>query len=510
MTQMDAHMADAGVQPSAVARDACALACAPLVYLASAGRLFFWAPVPQLAFLCGMVAGLLASRWEWAAVAGAAAIAVGWTLGPPVGGAGQLARGDVASMLVCVAGAALVAVAARLGTSAFGGRFTRVASIALVAFVIANLWATAFGFNAQGPSVPSVMEQRAVPGTPWADESTYLEVYHRMREGQGYYSASAGVFRDDALFTEGGPTSVLNVRPPALQWALHLIAPTTSLVFYDLLILSSLAIAAAAVLAGTLVRRQFAIVAAVPVATCFLLVPGHNVLYSESWAVALVLISLGALVYAVAHERWRAAFVVGVIAALMAGAVREFCLIVPVAGFAASWVAPQKRRGFQKIAWILGGGALAVYYAAHVMAASGILVHGGGSAVGAGWWFSPSASNLLEAIGYFTPGFGLLGWFVYLIAIGGVAGVAAAPRGQVRVLLSVVVGALVVAFTVFRAHAFTLGGQAGSLNYWGILLVPLLAACMPVAFALVPGMRGYPGEGLPAEKPVPDPEDGGR
>jgi hypothetical protein len=491
MRRINALRGDTAAPPPAIARDACAFACALLVYLAAAGGLFYYAAVVQIALLCGVTAGLFSTRWERAAAAASVAVAAGWMLGPPFAGFAPLLRTDYGTMLACAAGAAVAAAATQMAGTALGGRFVRVASIVLVAFVIANYWATAHGFDARGTSVARQLAQRPGPGTMWSDEAMYAEVYNRMHEGQGYYRAVQGVWRDNHLSAGVLPASVLDVRPPALQWMLRLIAPSTSLVFYDLLILSSLAIAAAAVLAGTLVRRQFGVVAAAWVAVSVGFVPRGDTMFSETWAVALTLIALGALVYAAAHEKWRAAFLAGAVAALLAGAVREFCLILPVAGLVAAWVAPPERRRFQSITWAATAALLAVYYAAHVREASRILVAGG---QGAGRWFHPGLSNVLLAVHYFDPAFGALGWSLVVVAAAGVIGAAVAPRRQVRALLGLVVSAFVIVFALFRNTPFALDDLTHTANYWGILLVPLLAACMPVAFALVPGMRRYCGE----------------
>jgi hypothetical protein len=496
---VNALLGDAGAPPSALARDACAFACALLVYLAAAGGLFFYAAVLQIAILCGVVAGLFASRWELAAVAGAAAVGVGWLLGPPFAGLTLLSRGDLGSAIACVAGAALVAAATQRGASMLRGRVVQVLSIVLVTFVIANFWATGLGLDANTTRVTSWLAQRPIVGMAWNDDTTFAEIYHRMHEGQDYYQAVQSAFHDNAVVPP--ITSVLDVRPPAQQWIWQVIAPNSAFIFYDMLLLASLAIVAAAVLAGTLVRRQFAVVAAVPVATAFLyVVAGENVTYSETWAAALTLISLAALVYAAAHEKWRAAFIVGAMAALLAGSMREFCLILPVAGMAASWVAPPERRSVQKIAWVGVAGLLGVYYTAHVLAASRLITM---EAPQFSPWFRPGLSNLVVAVRYFEPAFGALGWLPYAIAVLGVVGVAVAPRRQVRMLLSVVAGALIIAFALFRNGAYAARDPKLAVTYWGILLVPLLAACMPVAFALVPGMRRYCGEWPPSNEPEP-------
>jgi hypothetical protein len=118
----------------------------------------------------------------------------------------------------------------------------------------------------------------------------------------------------------------------------------------------------------------------------------------------------------------------------------------------------------------------------------------------------------MVAVRYFEGAFGAIEWFPFAITVLGVAGVAVAPRRQVRVLLSAVVGALIVAFVLFRNEAYAVIDPNQVSDYWGILLVPLLAACMPVAFALVPGMRRYQGDEPPVEDGSAmegEPEDSG-
>jgi hypothetical protein len=494
---MNALVGPPDIAPSPLARDVCGFAAALLLFVSASGGLFFLGALPQLAFVCGVLAALFATRVDFAAAEAAFAIVAGWLIAPPFDGVKVLHRGDAVLMLACAIGAGAVAAGVRWVAPRGGRHFIRIASGVLVALVVANFAVTALAYDVNVFSVTGWLAERPKAGTSWSDAAAYAEMHNRMLEGQTYYQAVAGVHRDNAAFVKA-PEKVLDVRPPALQMTLAAIARTPASLYFDLLALSALGIVASSVLASTLVRRQFAVVAAAPVAMSLLgAVPTVAVIFAETWAVSLALIALAALVHAAAHEKWRAAFVTGVVAAVLAASVREFCLILPVAGLAATFVAPLDRRRFQRIAWGAAAVLLVAYYGAHFAAASRILAPG---TAGGNWWFSPSVNNLVLAVQFFSGVFRTAGWLPFLLVLAGIAGIAGAPRGQSRVVLAVTTGALVVAFAIFRNSLHNVEtGQAQDINYWGILLVPILLACAPGVFAFVTGMRRYRADAPPPQ-----------
>lgn len=463
-------------------RNASAFASALLVYLASAGALLFYLTLPQLALLCGTAAGLVASRREHAAALAALAVAAGWLIAPPVAGGVRMSATDVLALLACAAGAAAVAAAVHWAQARDGSAFVTAALVAIVTLLIADVWASALAHNAAG-SLTAWLGTRPPPGTSWSDDTAFKELYRRILDGQGYYAAFRGIAVDNARWG-APPSSVFNVRPPALFLFLRALRMPPEGFFFGLLGLSSFSVAAAAMLSASLVRRQFCIAGAAAVASAFLgLCTTTTVLTNDSWGVALALISLGALAAAVRSRRWLSLFVTGAVFALLAASVREFYLCLPAAGLLAAFLAPTSRARTQKLAWSGVIALLAVYYAAHVTLASHIL----SAAAAPKSWLSPGFGNLVTAAGLFGPAFGPARWVAYLLGALGLLALLGMPSGQTRALLSATLGALVVFLLLFSSNAFAEPGVP--LNYWGTDLMPLLFACVPVAIGLIPSMR---------------------
>jgi hypothetical protein len=472
------------VAPTPLARNTAAFVCGLMVYLISAGGLFYYAAVPQSAILVGSMAGLFSNRRWMASAIGASAALSGWLLAPPVNGALQMTRGDLTAMIGLVLGSAAVAALVQWAVSSRGSAFVGTAVAVLVGLVIANVWVTALARDARVASVTAWLETPTVTGSPWSDDAAYVEVYRRVAGGADYYEAFRAVTYENVRWRTP-PDSVLGVRPPALFWLLRLVAPRPRGVFYGLLALSCAAAAAAAVLAASMVRRQFAVIAAAATGAAFLFVTtSAAVIFAESWAAAFAVISLAALIYAETHDRWTLPFVAGVASALAAAMLREFYLCIPLAGLLSAYLFADARSSAHRRAWIIAVGVLALYYMAHFYGASRIIV----PATAAGLkWFAPSPGNLLGMARFFAEAFGPMGWVVYPMSLMGISAAAAAPRGRIRALLVVVFGALTLFFILFRSDAVDQTGQ--SSNYWAIALMPILLACSPLAFGLVPGMR---------------------
>jgi hypothetical protein len=105
------------------------------------------------------------------------------------------------------------------------------------------------------------------------------------------------------------------------------------------------------------------------------------------------------------------------------------------------------------------------------------------------WWLRPALENLLSALTYGTRSVSPLAGVAIVFAIAGLVGVALAPSGQVRRLLGVIVGMLIVFFLLFRNDA--VGVQNEPINYWGTAVLPIIYACVPLVFSAVPGMRRH-------------------
>lgn len=472
------------VEPSALGRNITGFACALIVYLSVRGLIFTHAPLIQLAGFVGATAGLFAFTIESAGIGAALAMAVGWVLLPPEVGTAfapeQLMRADIVELALLIFGSAAVAMTVRWSSSVGTGRVPAALVWVMVALLAVNLVASA---NAQFPLLQQRLEQRPVAGTPWADEDAYLEMHRRMLEGSTYHEAVLSVWQDNTLW-DRAPDGVFDIRPFGLFMFYELISRDCASLPHRLLIIYVVALFAAAGLVDALMRRRFAIVGAACVAPALLyIVTSTHLMLAEAWAMPFAIIAVAALVYAAEHPNWRWAFLLGVVAACFAAAFREFYLCLFPAGLAAAYVAQSGRRHFQKLIWMLATGAIGTYYLIHIAMAARV-VGGTGPMTD---WFHPSILNIIMAMGFLKDAFGAV-WIDAFFVLVGAVGVYLAPKGQVRILLGGVVLTLALFFLMFRTQVIDIvSGQV--YDYWGIALSPFLYTCVPLVFALVPGMR---------------------
>jgi hypothetical protein len=467
------------------------------VYLAAWHGLFYYnAPFVQLLVLSAATAGLIAKRWQLAAGAAGVALLAGWLLFPPVSPEGSLYRGDLASMAVYALGGAVIGGLVAWLASKVGERGVRVGSALLVCLVLANFCTTTVGLSRsvetsklgeQPVTISTWLQYRPVPGQNWSDEQVYLEEYHRMTEGSSYYDAVRTAWTDNATWGVP-PGSVFEVRPPAVFWLLRTLAPRFDGVLYVFLAMVVLAAAAAAAMSGVIVRPAFAVLGATLVVQYYLfLATTSGLIDAETWGSCFALAAVCCVAASQAlRSRWRAAFIAGAAAAAIAAMMREFFLIVPAAGVASTFAASAERKKTQWRVWAGAWAAVAVYYAVHVYNASHIIT--GGGRLGLFHWWRPGLGNMGYALIYATNYVGPTQLAAWVAVALGLLGIVCAPPGQARRAIAISVVVPLAFFAVFRNDA-ALNGVGTPINYWGVVVTPIVLACVPLVFSLVPGFR---------------------
>ena len=238
----------------------------------------------------------------------------------------------------------LTEAAAPDGSSA-GGRFARLPPAAAFAMLFALLALIVYGFWLAAHAAPAVPPAHAVNGPKF-----YGAIVERLRAGQDYERAAVAELR-----AEGGPLKpFVTVRPPALAMALSRL-PGPSWGSMALKIAASAALLAWTLRLSGLGRGALWLGGSLVVFTGLttpLLGPSGVYLFHEAWAGVLIALSLALRT----DDRWRAAAVVGLLAALVRELAMPYLLVMALAALA------ERRRdealGFA-LALAVAGGALA-------------------------------------------------------------------------------------------------------------------------------------------------------
>lgn len=474
---------------------AVAFACVLVVYLVTWRGFFYYATLVQASVVCAAAAGLLAERWQESAAAAGAALVAGWLIVPPVSIAlPPQSRSDLVGIAMFAVGGAVVAGLVWLAADRWGAQAVTAIVAVLVVVIVANLWATSLAVAATLPgstgsagqvTLVKWLESRSTPRTPWSDDQTYLEYYHRQRDGAGYYEAVRSSWMDNANWAQP-PGSVFEVRPPALFWLWQVTAWAPSGILVGFLVFASAATVSAAAFARSIVKSPLAVIGAATVAAYFLFfATTTNVIETEVWGGAAAVVAVAALALAATRAgSWQWPFAIGVVVAVASGSMREMCLFVPLAGTISTVWAPVQRRRTQWMAWAGAWLALAVYWGIHFFNAVRIATGGGG---GLGRWLRPGLDNVVSAMEFGTQMIAATQWLPWLLVAAGLAGVAALPGWQSRGLLLVAIAVPFAFFVVFRNDAISELGVP--INLWGAVAAPVVYMCVPAAFAFVPGMR---------------------
>jgi hypothetical protein len=483
--------ATAVTKPEGRWRSLAALLAALLTYLPASAGLLFYLPLPQLALLTGVAGGLLAPDPAFAALAAGAGVAIGMLLRAPSALAPAWGSpGALGPAAATVAGAAAVAYAARFALTRWRGRAGLLLTIGAVALIVANLWASvavadrapAFG----GRSLETILTEAPASGVPLSDDEFYHSVLVRLRAGEPYYAAFHDAYAANPRWG-GPPDSVLSYRLPTLFYFLAAVPGGADGIVVALLLLVSGAVAAVVWLTAQRVRLPLAIPAAASLAAYFLYpLTRPSILYIEPWAATVSVIALACLVAADSGgepARGRRLLVAGVALVVLAALLRELMVFLLVAGIAGAAFAPRAERRFRLGLWSGGTALVVVAYAAHAAAASAAGIAG---RLGVSPWLSGGPLFAYYGLLWNNRYLGADAWFPIVLALAGLTGALLAPDRSRKALLTAACVLPLGAFLFFGNGATT--GSGIPVNYWGAIVMPLLIALSPWAFAAIPGM----------------------
>lgn len=472
-------------EPGGPQRFAVAFPAALLGYLVTANGFFLGGRPLLAAVLPAAVGALVCRRPALAAVSAANAVAFGTLLFPlPATGLAGGALGAFLSGLLC---ASLAGVLAWGVAKAIGGPSRRAdgaIEIAVLSFLIVGMWYGAIridGSRLSGPVTLVAMLDKPVAlqaGIP--DIDLFRHAIQAAGRGGDYYTAMRDALAAADRFAMVSPTEF---RMPTLAWMLAWLPGGAWGWVAACLTLGTAAVIAAFVLGSSLVQRPVALVGAAIVAQMYMRqASGPWLVYSDAWAGAMGLLSLALL--SIAMQRGgdspsRPWLLAAVAAALWAALLREHMLYLP-AGLMGIAIVTRAWRSLRAIYWAAVIPIWAVLFALHARAVGispGALprthFHGG----------LPTLHASITVGQEFLGGAGWLPWILLAGAVLGAAG--ARPRWR-RATMVWAVCAFTALLTVTGPEGMVAGQAPG---YWGWMLMPLVGALAPGAFALLPAGR---------------------
>jgi hypothetical protein len=258
-----------------------------------------------------------------------------------------------------------------------------------------------------------------------------------------------------------------------------------------MLVLATLAVAATVLIAAPSVRLPLVLPGAAALSAYMLFwAASAKVAYVEPFAGGVAVLCAGAAA-TFAVRRTDLALWAAVALAVAAASLRELLGYLPLAGAAS--VALVRAQGWRRrlVPWAVGCAAVVAIYTAHLLSASRYVVP---RAVG-GSFLRGGPSFLVDGVSYGTVYFGARTWLPFVVAALGVAGAALFADTELR--------AFCLASTLVPLGLFLVAGNGAtstmngeSINYWGGIVMPMLCALLPVAFAVIPSMRAEKDERL--------------
>jgi hypothetical protein len=471
---------------------------AVLMYWTAAGSLFLHAPGAQCALVVGAAAGLIGGVWT-ASGSAAFAMLLGLVTGPSsVWLPGQVTFAPVQLVWVLLA----AGVAAGLAWTVSNRRTDpRWILVAVVGFMVVNAWWTTIEIdstplfdvrtNTSIPPLSKVIDADVTGKMRNSDEYLYAWVRQKMRSGTDYYTAFAGA-RRSIVAGSTGPTSVLNIREPLLYWYFAVASPW--LIILSLLSIGTVAALSPILLLRDVVKRPVVLPAVAAILSLTIpLVTTSTVLFAEAWSGMLCLLAATAIAVAQRSARWRLFSALAVALTLLAFLVREFAVFALFAGLASAWFGLPERRRFGLTAWGAALGVGGVAYAAHFVAALPHLAHPAAGASGEGFGlFRGGLSYALSAFTFdshvFAFPFRVGNTVPYVLALLGVVGAFYLRERATKVFVLGMLASLV-SVNFLGGNGAQAAGTTDVVNYWGLMMLFTLYACMPGAFALVPVAR---------------------
>lgn len=457
-----------------------------LTYYSVSGGLFYRAQGAQIAIAVGMVAGLTIPGVGVSAIVAGAVLALGelTDLSPSIRyGAADDVHRWLAAIGIVVGGAA-VAWVVRKAVGLWRGKAAWTVAALFVVLIIANLWVTALTLDAQHVDGVALFDKLSTrPAVDqMSDNDAYLHIYWLMHDGKSYYPAVRQAFIDNDRWQAEPPTT-FDVREPAMYLIWQALPGGPPGIVVALLLLCSVAVLAAVLLATHFVRLPTALFCAGAVASYYLFDTMKTfAAYTEPWGSAIGLIAVACAVTSLVSASPRRWIGAGVALAVIAFLIRELMVFVLVGGLVASVFMKREDR-WERVKWWSAAVVVAgIGYAFHAARAREIVARSGG----AFHWLSPSLSNVVRALQFGTQLIGEGGWAPVMLALLGLFGALSLPDRDARIYLSIT-AVLPLAFFVFAAND-AVNEQGVRINYWGTIIVPMLYAMAPLALARIPGV----------------------
>jgi hypothetical protein len=355
---------------------------------------------------------------------------------------------------------------------------TLVVSVALVVWIVVNLWLplVATGLPVRGYGVLSAAKISRVPdaGTYRFDDEVYRRTYYLMHQGQSYYPAFRDAWTQQTAL-QPAPSTPMGFRLPTLFWMWRLLPAEAFSLVYLFLGLGTLGVASAAWITGQLAGTRFAPLAAATTAAYVMSVGMTAVVtYVDLPAACIALAGLAFFVHGTLTGR-RSSLWTAVAIMTFAALTREILAYLIVLGALSSLLEPRGRRLRAATPWLAGLGVFGLGYAAHTWATWGYL----SSSSPVSYWrgsfaFALNAlTNLSETLNGHGPV--LLTFFLV-----GVIGAYAIHRRVGWPLSAFALAALLLpAVGMLRFGNASITPQGAILNYWGLLFVPIALALWP-------------------------------
>jgi len=476
------QLAPAG--PSTVASVVASAAIALLAHYCASFGLFALAPEWTTPLLVGsIVAVACRTRWMPAASGTALGLTIGLFIARPWFLGQSPNQVFEAVLFVALGGCAAGTVAFVLAGRSHGKHAEWGVALVIVAAIVLGMWVTTAtvdsgAFNPGSQSVNEWLSIRPELGNTPSDRDYYLRVFYDMHDGLPYYEAFARVYEADPVGGNRLPNGVPGYRLPTLFYLWLLLPAQGAAIPWAFLVFATIAVASAFSIGAQLSRPGVAVLGALMVAVAYLLIATTTwVTFVDGWAMAATLAGLALLVASV--RRRSRGLLWASIAVLLAGAAFREILVYPMLVAAASTLLlPRERRWHELVPWLVGLAAFAALYAAHAIAIGGRVDPQGS----AGFWLRGGFGHLFATLGFLQTFFGGAPLFLPLLVVLGLAGaiIVMGHRRRLGAFLAATVGMPLVAFLFFgnAGRELDTGGITG---YWGVLVVPIALALVPVA-----------------------------
>ncbi|MDZ4169180.1 MAG: hypothetical protein U1E26_05945 [Coriobacteriia bacterium] len=477
----NAQPAPAGLYVKPSWRDAVCLLVALLMYVTVARGLLYYAPLIQLLALVGAVAGLTAAARVNAAAVAFAASTMGLLVLQPFVIARGVGDTAFAQSAMVAFGSAAVAWVVRWAVETYGTKVTTIVPWIIVGLLTVNLWATVITLDARivtedGRSGADMLGENPVVGQQWSDEDFYRRVLWLMtQEDAGFYEAFRQGYQENIRW-QRDPNTVLAVRLPTafLLWN-YLPGKPWSLIVGYLALVS----AAGGAIAWMSARRTSLTLGIPAIAALYGLAlsvsTSRLVLMTEAWAVPFAVVSVCAAIVSFGQDRWKALTVLSVVAAVAAAGLRELMVYLFVAGIAAALVGPPERRTFRAVMWLVGFTVVLAGYVVHAGAAAAIVTNTGGVSQ----WFNGGPSNLVAGLGYAAEYIGGTALVPATFGVLALSGAAASNLTEERVFAGLCCALPLLSFLFVGSDAVDVA-KGTAINYWGMIVVPVLFAVSPL------------------------------